>query len=118
MQIAQIVPKVKTQDEGIFDYSIPPELLPMIKIGLLVEVPFHGRQLEGIIVNLKFRSKFSGLKPILKIIDPVPVVDEIHIKLAQWMADYYLAPLGKTIFENVVPPAKRTIKKFSHGTHA
>lgn len=118
MQIAQIVPKVRTQDEGIFDYSISPSLLPMIKIGLLVEIPFHGRNIEGIIINIKRHSKIGRLKEILKIIDPIPVVDDIHIKLAQWMADYYLAPLGKTLFENIVPPAKRTIKKFTDGTHA
>lgn len=113
MQIAQVVPKVRTQDEGVFDYSIPPKLLPMIKPGILVEVPFHGRKLEGIIVRLKRSSQISNLKSIISIIDPTPVVDENHIKLAQWMADYYLAPLGKTLFENIVPPAKRTIKKLN-----
>lgn len=110
MQIAQIVPKVRTETEGIFDYAIPPNLLADIKIGLLVEVPFHGRKIEGIIVGLKRSSPISNLKNVSSIIDPVPVVDDIHIKLAQWMADYYLAPFGKTLFENIVPPAKRTIK--------
>ncbi|MBM2821242.1 MAG: priA, partial [Candidatus Berkelbacteria bacterium] len=57
MQIAQIVPKVNTQDEGIFDYSIPPEILPMIKPGILVEIPFHGRDIQGIVINIKRFSK-------------------------------------------------------------
>lgn len=111
MQIAKIVPKVRTQDEGIFDYAIPPELLPDIKIGLLVEVPFHGRKMEGIIIGLKRSSSISNLKTLISIIDPIPVVDDTHIKLAQWMSDYYLVSLGKTLFENIVPPAKRTIKR-------
>ncbi|MEI6040430.1 MAG: primosomal protein N' [Candidatus Berkelbacteria bacterium] len=111
MQIAQIVPKVKTRGSGIFDYSIPPELLVQIKIGLLVKVPFHGRKVEGIILTIKKSSKFDNLKPILKIIDTVPVVDEIHIELARWMSEYYLTDFTKTLFENIVPPAKRTIKK-------
>jgi len=121
MQIAQIVPKVRTQHEGVFDYAIPPKLLPYISPGILVEVPFHGRKLEGIIIDLKFKShaiQISKLKSIIGIIDPIPVIDETHIKLAQWMADYYLEPLGKTLFEFIVPPAKRTIKKLTHGTHA
>jgi len=111
MQIAQIVPKVGTQDEGIFDYAIPPQLLPGIKPGLLVEIPFHGRKLEGIIIGLKSKSRISNLKSIIRIIDPMPVVEKTQIKLAQWMADYYLESLGKTLFEFIVPPAKRTIKK-------
>ena len=111
MQIAQIVPKVKTRGSGIFDYSIPPELLVQIKIGLLVQVPFRGRKVEGIILDIKKSSKFENLKPILKVIDPIPVVDRVHIELARWMSDYYLTDFTKTLFENIVPPAKRTIKK-------
>jgi len=116
MQIAQIVPKVRTGKEEIFDYSIPPELLPGIQPGILVEIPFHGRKLEGIVINLKKSSHISHLKSLISIIDYQPVVDEIHIKLAQWMANYYLAPLGHTLFENIVPPAKRTIKKLRVNT--
>lgn len=113
MQIAQIVPKVRTQREAIFDYAIPPELLPQIKIGVLVEVPFHGRKIEGIVIDIKRSSSIPNLKKISLIIDPEPVIDKLHLELAKWMSDYYLAPLGKTLFENIVPPAKRTIKKLS-----
>ncbi len=112
MQIAQIVPNARTQNVGIFDYAIPAEILPQIKSGILVEIPFHGRKLEGIIVGLLRKSTIK-LKKIIRIIDPNPVIDETHLKLAIWMADYYLEPLGKTLFENIVPPAKRTIKKFN-----
>ncbi len=116
MQIAQVVPKVRTRDEGIFDYAIPPALLPQIKMGILIEIPFHGRKVEGIVIGLKRSSQMARLLSIANIIDPIPVVDEIHIKLARWMSDYYLVSLGKTLFENVVPPAKRTMKKI-YGTH-
>lgn len=114
MQIARVVPKVLTQKEDVFDYAIPPELLVLIQPGVLVEIPFHGRKIEGIVLELKRKSQFSlNLKTIIKVIDPMPVIDATHIKLAQWMADYYLAPLSKTFFENIVPPAKRTIQKIS-----
>lgn len=117
MQIAQVVPKTRTQKEAIFDYAIPPELLPIVRPGILVEIPFHGRKLEGIIVGLKRSSPISKLLSLVSIIDPVPVVDDNHIKLAQWMSDYYLASLGKTLFENIVPPAKKTIKKITEKNH-
>jgi primosomal protein N' (replication factor Y) len=110
MQIAQIVPKIRTRGEGIFDYSIPPQFLPEIKIGLLVLVPFRGRNIEGIIIDIKRSTAIENLKPIVSIIDTTPVVDEIHIKLAHWMADYYLTDFSKCLFENIVPPAKRAIK--------
>lgn len=111
MQIAQVVPKTRTQKEAIFDYAIPPEILPQVKIGCLVEIPFHGRKLSGIVINLKRSSTLGKLLPINAVIDPNPVVDKAHIKLSQWMADYYATSLGKTLFENVVPLAKRIFKK-------
>lgn len=111
MQIAKIVPKIRTSGEGVFDYAIPPAILPEIKVGILVLVPFHGRKVEGIIVDIKRSSNIKTLKPLISLIDVNPVVDEVHIKLARWMSDYYLAPFSKCLFENIVPPAKRTIKK-------
>lgn len=110
MQIAQIVVKTRTTKEDIFDYEIPPEILAGIKIGSLVEVPFRNRTLIGIVVGLKRRSDLK-LKKISALIDPEPVVDDVHIKLAKWMSEYYLGSLGQTLFENVVPPAIRTLKK-------
>lgn len=111
MQIAQVVPKVKTQKEAVFDYAIPPEILPQIKIGILVLVPFGYRKIEGLVIALKKSSKIKQLKPIIAIIDPEPAIDTVHTELAKWMANYYLASLGKTLFENIVPPAKRILKK-------
>lgn len=113
MQIAQVVPKVRTRSEGIFDYAIPPQLLAELKIGLFVLVPFARRNVEGIVVDIKRSSKIDNLKSIIAIIDSTPVVDQTHIDLAKWMSSYYLTDLSKTLFESIVPPAKRAIKKLS-----
>jgi len=110
MQIAKIVPNVRTREEGVFDYAIPPEILPMIRIGILVKIPFHGRDVEGIVIDIKRTSAISNLKSIIKVIDTLPVIDNIHIKLAQWMSEYYLEPFSKCLFENIVPVAKRIVK--------
>ncbi len=116
MQIARVVPKVKTSGEGIFDYSIPPEILPDMKIGILVLVPFHGRKIEGIVIDIKRSSQITRLKPIISLIDTFPVIDKVHTELAKWMADYYITDFSKTLFENIVPPAKRIIKKRDDST--
>lgn len=114
MQIAKIVPKISTSKVSVFDYEILPEQLVDIKIGVLVLIPFHGRKIEGVIVEIKKTSKLQHLKPIIKIMDPIPVIDKNHLELARWMANYYLAPLGKTIFSAIVPPAIRSIRNAQH----
>ena len=114
MQYAQIVVNSKTTQREIFTYSIPPELLPQIRLGILVLVPFRGRQIEGVIVDIKKKKppqlNIGQIKKIKAILDPNPVVDESRLKLAQWMSDYYLGSLGETLFYNLVPAAKRVAK--------
>jgi len=116
MQIAQVIPKIKTQAEGIFDYAIPPRLLPLMKPGILVSVPFRNRKVDGIVIELKRTTKIKDLKEIIAIIDPEPAIDGIHLKLATWMSKYYFAPISKTLFENIIPPARRFIKKHAGET--
>lgn len=118
MQYAQVVVNTKTTPgNDIFTYKIPPAELPKIKAGVLVTVPFHGRNLDGIIVDIK-RSLPANLSPdklkkITRVLDSEPVVDDIHLELAKWMSKYYLASLGETLFENLVPVAKRQLSEVS-----
>src|SRR4030042_5058208 len=116
MQYAQVVVNTKTTPgNDIFTYKIPPAELPNIKAGVLISVPFHGRNLDGIVIDLK-KSLPKDLSPdklkkIIKILDTEPVIDKIHLSLAKWMSQYYLASLGETLFENLVPVAKRQLNK-------
>ncbi len=115
MQYAEVVVNTKTTPgNDIFTYKIPPAELPQIKAGVLISVPFHGRKLDGIIIDLKktLPKDLSPdkLKKIIKVLDPEPVVDNIHLTLAKWMSGYYVASLGETLFENLVPVAKRQLK--------
>jgi primosomal protein N' (replication factor Y) len=115
MQYAEVVVNTKTiSGNDVFTYSISPADLPKIKAGVLVSVPFHGRTLDGIIIGLKksLPAKISAekIKKIKSILDPEPVIDDIHLELAKWMSEYYLASLGETLFANLVPVAKRQLK--------
>ena len=53
MIVLKVVPKTRTQKGDVFDYTVKPEHLSMMKKGLLVEIPFHGRKLEGIVIDFK-----------------------------------------------------------------
>jgi len=115
MQYAEIVPNTKTDLlTQTFTYKIPPEFLPNLKIGSLVVVPFGKRKIEGIVIKikkLKGKVQKEKLKSILTLLESEPILDEIHLKLAEWMAEYYLAPLSLCLFEMIPLPPKKKDKE-------
>ena len=68
--------------ERFFHYLIPPKLQSSLQPGMRVAVPFGGRQLIGFVIRLLGKSPITQLKPIRRVIDPVPVIDDNRWALA------------------------------------
>lgn len=83
--------------EGTFHYHIPAELAGRVKVGHLVEVSFGKKKAQAIVLSLDLRSPVEETKPILRVIDQVPVVNNKHLRLAQWLSRFYLAPLAECV---------------------
>jgi primosomal protein N' (replication factor Y) len=68
--------------------------------GIRVQVNFAGRQLIGVVVGHKAESEIakSKLKPILKVLDPQPIIQSTLLNFLQRAAGYYHWPLGEVIF--------------------
>lgn len=88
-KIAKVIVDVPTrQTDRFFDYFIPPEL--EVQPGMRVIVEFGQRQVTGFIVNIVTKTDFQGkLKPIKKLIDENPVLNEEQLKLAIFLAGKY-----------------------------
>ena len=81
-----------------FTYSIPASLSKYVKEGVRVVAPFGKRTLTGFVVSIsKSTSVKDGIKPIIEVIDEIPVVDETNLKFYQWLSDYYLCSLGEAL---------------------
>ncbi len=100
---------------GPYDYSIPAELESQVVPGIRVEVPLgrSNRSMKGYctaIINATHPDADSvnpkRLKPIRQVIDQFPLLDASLLRLAQWISEYYLCPLGSVI-ETIVPPGVR-----------
>jgi primosomal protein N' (replication factor Y) len=89
-QIAVSVPTVS----GVFDYSLPIELEGKISVGHLVTVPFGKQIVQGVVLELLVTPSVPETKPILDLLDPLPVLTAAQIALAQWLARETLAPLA------------------------
>jgi primosomal protein N' (replication factor Y) (superfamily II helicase) len=75
------------------DYSVPPDLASQIAKGSQVTVPLGSREVRGVVVALADRSQVARLRPILAVADDHARLGPDMLKLADWMADYYFAPL-------------------------
>ncbi|HEX9653313.1 MAG TPA: primosomal protein N' [bacterium] len=82
-----------------FTYRIPPDLGHLVKIGCRVLAPFGPRRLTGFIVGVKASTRLadSELKDIHDVLDLQPLCSDELYRLARWISDYYLCPLGDAL---------------------
>ncbi len=90
-----------------YHYHIPPELAGQLQAGHLVEVEFGTARLNGVVVAFSDASPVPNTKPIRRLLDPTPVITTLQLKLALWIADTTLAPIGLCIWL-MLPPGLTT----------
>ena len=95
----------------LFDYLAPAAGLfaAPISPGMRVRVPFGRQQLVGIVMEVATSTDVprEKLKPILEVLDAVPVLDAAALALLQWAADYYHHPIGE-VLSTALPKAMRS----------
>ncbi len=72
-----------------FSYLIPGNLAHSLSIGSLVSIPFHGREITGLVVGLSDRGKLTGLKSVSKVIGTIPLLTESMVALIRSASQRY-----------------------------
>lgn len=80
-----------------FHYRVPVHLADRIKPGIRVFVPFGRRKLTAYVLCIGTPPEGQQLKDLLDILDPEPLWTEAELTFFQWVADYYLHPLGEVL---------------------
>lgn len=89
--------------ERLYSYRVPDDLVATISVGHLVAIPFGERVTAGIVWALDASDELAGadspgstsqLRTLIRLLLPDPVISEAHHALAEWIADYYAAPLA------------------------
>jgi primosomal protein N' (replication factor Y) len=85
--------------KGTFTYSIPEELNGKISPGSRVLVQFGNRKLySGIVYKIHDESLTAiNIRPVSRVLDPAPVVNEIQLNLWFWISEYYLCSVGEVM---------------------
>src|SRR5271163_4879 len=87
-----------------FTYAIPEALREAIQPGSRVLVPFRKKSMIGVVVEMAEQPPANAkLREIIKLMEFGPALTPKLIELAQWIANYYLAPIGE-VFRAMLPP--------------
>jgi primosomal protein N' (replication factor Y) (superfamily II helicase) len=66
-------------------------------IGARVLVPFRNEKLAGIVLRVHDDAPSVEIKPVLNILDEESILSPQLLELAQWIAVYYIAPIGEVL---------------------
>ncbi len=82
-----------------FTYAVPDELTGQVQQGVRVIVPFGVRKFYSAIVQ-EVHDRAPGqyaVKEIVSVLDDRPVVNEMQLRLWQWVASYYMCTVGEVM---------------------
>ena len=97
--------------QGTFTYMLPPDCAAVPQVGCRVTVPFGSKKFyTAIVARLHDEEPPYPTKPISEVLDANPSVLPSQLGLWEWIADYYLCPLGD-VFKAAIPTALKPKKK-------
>src|SRR5580698_2247329 len=82
-------------------------------VGARVLVPFSGQKLMGVVVRVHEDAPVDDfeVKPVQQVLDDAAVLPDDLMKLAAWIASYYVAPLGE-VLRGMLPLAAEVKRHF------
>lgn len=90
--------------DGFFTYSVPSSANEQVEVGKRVLVPFGRNKTYVGIIASKHHQQPEGYqtKNILQVLDSTPMLLGNQLRLWQWIADYYMSPIGE-VFKAALP---------------
>lgn len=87
-----------------FTYRVPEALREQVQAGSRVLVPFRKKSLVGVVVEMtEAAPQGTQVRDVSKVLDLAPALTPKLLQLGQWIAGYYLAPIGE-VFRAMLPP--------------
>ncbi|HKW32764.1 MAG TPA: primosomal protein N' [Candidatus Acidoferrum sp.] len=87
-----------------FTYAVPESMRGTVQPGSRVLVPFRKKSLIGVVVEfVDAAPEGTKVREIARALDFVSALNPKLIELANWIASYYLAPIGE-VFRAMLPP--------------
>lgn len=88
----------------LLTYAVPAEMALSIKIGIRVEVFVKNKLYSAIVLKIYDKLNLPyKTKPIVSIIDEIPIVTPMQLQFWEWIAHYYCCTMGEVM--NVALPS-------------
>ncbi len=115
---ASVLPFVRVRvDTGVFhldqlfDYQVPEKLSSSIQVGVRVQLPFGGRETEGIVVERVAAPERAGdLKSITKVLSTIPIATLQSLSLIDEVAAHYACNPWDVI-RSAIPPRVASVDR-------
>ena len=93
-----------------YTYAVPPEFVEGTHIGSRVEIPLGRSETRGVVISLGVTLP-DGIqaKPILGLLDPLPLLTPELISVARWVAHHYVGHLGE-VLDAMAPGGVRDLR--------
>jgi primosomal protein N' (replication factor Y) len=85
--------------DKLFTYEVPANLQQEVEIGKRVFVPFGNRKRTGFITKIILSCDLKNIKSITEILDDEPLFGLSDLHFYEWIANYFMYPLGKALAE-------------------
>jgi primosomal protein N' (replication factor Y) len=82
---------------GTFSYTLPAKLVSRVQVGCRASVPFNNREITGYILEKHERREDRDLREVSAVLDTEPLFHENIVPFFEWVAEYYVCPLGQVI---------------------
>ena len=104
--------------DGPFTYRVPPGM--ELRIGHAVQVGFGRRRLTGYVVGESEQPPkgVRSIKPVERLLDPEPALNEEQLRFCRWAAGYYLTGLGEVIATALPSPYRGRSRRVHIATDA
>jgi primosomal protein N' (replication factor Y) (superfamily II helicase) len=91
-RVCRVRPDVPAVDRA-FDYTVPDEFGPVVRVGTIVRVPLHGRRVRGWVVadDVAPEASRAQLRPLAAVASAGPETDVVE--LSAWAAWRYAGPM-------------------------
>lgn len=92
-----------------YTYAVPEAFAEKLKLGSLVKIPLGSRKTLGLVweTNVLPEEKFAKkIRAVEALCYDIPVLSPDAIKLCEWIAGYYAAPLN-SVLQTMLPAAVR-----------